>query len=1463
MKVRKVLSRFIILAVGLAGWAAPFVSAVEVADEDIIRMDIPQGEGEFEKVLTKWAEEYTPELLSHVKITGSVPADELAYLTDYLPNLVYIDLGELKLTPKVIPSYLFADQLSLQRVIMPDSVETIGVGAFKDCKKLQNISLPLLLKTIRDSAFFSCTSLSGALNLPANVEHIGASAFEKCTKLTSLTLGGKVKSIGAYAFAEDTSLGNELLLPAGLRVIAPGTFYRCGFTGTLRIADYVSVIQGDDFLATETGVALPQGKGAFEGCTRLQKIELGAGMREIGARAFFGCIGLTGTPKLPVGLSYIGPSAFANCTEISRIELSLYMAEFGTYHNGAPSAATGAFAGCTKLAEVVIADNLEAIAPYTFYGCSALESVTVGKALRAIGDSAFALCPKLNGKIWKCWNAIQLDGKVFGNAIVSFEKQSPASPQVFYVKRDGSDDDSGDQGHSWATAYRSLEKAIQEGEAASDAHVRMESIGYTATAGSIRFSQGSLSLTGGYTGEEADGQGPLGKPSSLKMTARPEFFGVPALIIGDPSKSTPVEANLNNMEITGVETRGFLIGKWENATLSDVTFNGIAALTGAFTLKGKVKVHESFILPGGNVTLTDAVVNADAPICVSSLDAWGTVTFDLPVWDPGVDRVVLSTWGERLPALTTFHGILNGGTRIGQGFYFKWERDVRLDANGQVIECGRQRHLVAVSYVPANKLEITSPSPYLALGASVQLDYKVFPAASTRPEVTWFSSDTSIIKVDSITGLAASTGNKLGSVDISAISKFDNQIIGHYSLAVISIKTVTSSSKLIPLDSSLRIHVTTEPSGIVQGDIFTWEVTGDGKAWVNWVDDVAGGGYEAHGVHPGEVSVKVAIRGNEPSTLSLAGQGDFVVTGIHIENEGKDRLGINQKTLKLEASVTPQVAGDYVLWTSDSLHVAEIDEKTGVVTPIAPGTTVITAALSKNRMVATRYTLHVTNLVINSPATNKILTGSAYPLSAKLVPKEGKDTLLVWQSSNPDVATVDPITGLITGISPGEVTISASLLSQPEDITSSSVFVVVQRPTINTKLAVDSCLQLPPDMFVRGIPEQVEWVSSDTDIAVIDENSRVTGLAPGQVILTGTLISDPAIAVSFTFHVVRLSIIPGEPLSVPVNVPLQLNYVVLPENAPSLNTLRWSSSDTLVAKVDSITGLITAGIVKGFADITLASADNQISVSVRVTVVDPVSGLFITRNRHLMEVDESYVLNVLMYLDPESPPVSIPERELNWFSSDPSIVSVYYGTITALKAGGPVRIYAQTTDGQFTSDGCEVSVMIFAQDIIFSAPIQVDRGNQYQITATVVPANATLPTIKWRIEDPSILTKIDETDRSCIIQGGLLGGGTNIYIESADGRVIKTHYISVRQIANELDEVLVPEQVVAYQHGALHLTGLKGAHCALFALTGHLKAKFQVNEHDEYQTIALPQGIYILHTQTKAGATSHRFVVKQ
>lgn len=60
-------------------------------------------------------------------------------------------------------------------------------------------------------------------------------------------------------------------------------------------------------------------EGAFEGCVSLQKVELPASIEEIGARAFYGCTGLSDRLVIPENVNEIGAYAFAYCSNLVRV----------------------------------------------------------------------------------------------------------------------------------------------------------------------------------------------------------------------------------------------------------------------------------------------------------------------------------------------------------------------------------------------------------------------------------------------------------------------------------------------------------------------------------------------------------------------------------------------------------------------------------------------------------------------------------------------------------------------------------------------------------------------------------------------------------------------------------------------------------------------------------------------------------------------------------------------------------------------------------------------------------------------------------------------------------------------------------------------------------------------------------------------------------------------------------------
>jgi hypothetical protein len=84
-------------------------------------------------------------------------------------------------------------------VTIPDSVTSLGNQAFSFCEKLAGVTIPPKVTTIGDEAFYTCYSLS-RVAIPASVVNIGRGAFQYCTNLASATICNGVTHIGDRAF---------------------------------------------------------------------------------------------------------------------------------------------------------------------------------------------------------------------------------------------------------------------------------------------------------------------------------------------------------------------------------------------------------------------------------------------------------------------------------------------------------------------------------------------------------------------------------------------------------------------------------------------------------------------------------------------------------------------------------------------------------------------------------------------------------------------------------------------------------------------------------------------------------------------------------------------------------------------------------------------------------------------------------------------------------------------------------------------------------------------------------------------------------------------------------------------------------------------------------------------------------------------------------------------------------------
>lgn len=333
---------------------------------------------------------------------------------DKLKNLT---LGN---TVTAIGDYAFNGCDSLERVVLPSSltnvgeVPAIGREAFRDCKKLESVAFAENYNqiTIGESAFSGCINLSKVV-FPSNLLNmdavnkvncaIGAYSFAGCTSLTELIGLEILEGIGDYAFS-NTGL-TSIYIPATLSVFGASPFLGCKLQSVELMDGNNTLMQKDGAiydaamttlmlfpLGYDGDVTIPESvialnDGVFAG-SMIRSITLSAGLREVSANAFDGCVNLKKV-NCEGGLVSIGKFAFRGCTSLESIEFSIAL----------DTISSSAFQG-SGLKSVTIGVNVTLIADRAFKDCVNLESVNFDKrgtkTLRVL-DYAFEGCVSLTG----------------------------------------------------------------------------------------------------------------------------------------------------------------------------------------------------------------------------------------------------------------------------------------------------------------------------------------------------------------------------------------------------------------------------------------------------------------------------------------------------------------------------------------------------------------------------------------------------------------------------------------------------------------------------------------------------------------------------------------------------------------------------------------------------------------------------------------------------------------------------------------------------------------------------------------------------------------------------------------------------------------------------------------------------------------------------------------------------------
>lgn len=305
---------------------------------------------------------------------------------------------------------------------------------------------------------------------------------------------------------------------------------------------------------------------------------------------------------------------------------------------------------------------------------------------------------------------------------------------------------------------------------------------------------------------------------------------------------------------------------------------------------------------------------------------------------------------------------------------------------------------------------------------------------------------------------------------------------------------------------------------------------------------------------------------------------------------------------QLNASVTEAGTSLPALtWTSSKEVVATVDQS-GLVTGVAPGTATITVSATDGSGMKASSGIRVHQLITElrlEPKTFHLHPGKSLSLVPHIQPENASNKTLVWICSDTDVAIVNS-KGLVKALKEGVATISAksqdgsgwqveSQLTVSHLITNLSLSENTLSLSTGDNQTIAATIQ--PNY---ATDKSLSWDSSDTTIAMVDDNGLVTATAPGTATITARTndgsdlnasciitVSQPITRVSLDKATARRQ----------VQTSLQLNATVEPENATD-KSLTWNSSDKTVATVND-TGLVTTTNKTGTVIITVTTADGS------------------------------------------------------------------------------------------------------------------------------------------------------------------------------------------------------------------------------------------------------------------------------